>query len=138
MPRAVHRFKNQTRRLLVEALYEAQGRLCASCGKPMYLQTRHAIIVNIMDYASIDHLYARNIGGGDDVTNKVAMHVRCNSSKGNRLPTACELIFHQLVLEKLEMVEAASAIANIPAARHVYGEPSTATLGDLWPKEVTG
>jgi hypothetical protein len=137
----LNRLRKQTRGLLLEALYEAQEGLCAHCGTAMYLPKRHQIIDNIMDYASIDHLWARrpegsNPPGSDDITNKVAMHARCNSHKKSRPPNGCELIFHQLVLAKLEMVEAAAAIKNIPAARHAYthGEPMKPTLGDIWPK----
>lgn len=131
-----YRHENQTRRLRVEALFDAQGGLCASCGRRMLLRDDPDSQGNSDGrLVSEDHFISRKAGGGHDITNRVAMHRDCNSAKGNRPPTGCERIFHQLVLEKLEMVEAAAHIANIPAARRVFvGEGRSPTLGDLWPK----
>lgn len=109
----------------LELLYLAQNKLCASCGRPMYLPWLHPIIENDQYYASIDHLYARHIGGADDLRNRVAMHRRCNSGKNHRPPTGCELIFHALVLERLE----------IPYHQWFDRRPGpVATLADVWPE----
>jgi hypothetical protein len=130
-----YRFENQTRRLRLEALFEAQNGFCASCGLTMLLRDDPDADGNSDGrLISEDHLVARKSGGGHDITNRVAMHRYCNSVKGHRAPTGCERIFHLLVLTKLEMIEAAAHIGNVPMARKVFGEESRATLGDLWPK----
>lgn len=131
---------NRQKRAFLEALYDAQHGFCASCGGKMFLQDRHPVIESPMLYASEDHLRARKTGGSDDVTNRVAMHIKCNSRKMHRAPTGCELIFHALVLARLDLEHAHQLLAGKvmpgPAARPVnYGEPPRrATLGDLWPK----
>jgi hypothetical protein len=118
-------------RRFLERLYDAQGGLCASCGKPMYLPKRHPFVVNYMIYASQDHVVARKNGGTDCPRNRVAMHIACNSNKSDRAPNGCELIFHQLVLARLDLPEPNDT------KQHITNEaPGRATLGDIWPKRM--
>lgn len=121
------RFSNG-RRFIVR-LFDAQGGLCASCGEPMFLPKVHRGITDYLLYASRDHLVPRKRNGSDCPRNAVAMHVRCNSAKGDREPTGCELIFHMLVLARLHLPD------EQETAQHVaFAAPPRATLGDLWPK----
>jgi hypothetical protein len=120
------RFSNG-RRFIVR-LFDAQGGLCAACGEQMFLPKVHQI-ANYLLYASRDHLVPRKRGGGDDPRNAVAMHVGCNSRKGDRPPTGCELIFHTLVLERLHLPPETDVDPHI-----LVGEQPRATLADLWPK----
>ncbi len=129
---------SQYNRKVLETLFDAQGGLCASCGLEMFLPMRHPAVENHKQFASIDHLWARRIGGSDDITNLVGMHAICNSSKQHRPPTGCELIFHALVLAKLDMV--AAAIATLPpeSPRRFSTGEQPPTLADVWPKKADG
>lgn len=115
-----------TRKKITEALFRAQNGFCASCGKGMLLYQSGVYFDNTQVIASIDHLKARRVGGVDSIENMVAMHRGCNSAKGHRQPTGCELIFLSVVHAKLEIV---------PLAQ-VQDGPGKATLGDVWPKET--
>jgi len=103
---------------LTKILFEAQNGICPACGMPLVpLQD----LCLDQDRLSVDHVHPRSAGGADHLGNMLAMHRRCNSAKGNRAPTGCELIWHALVLEKLEF----------------WTQPpdtSGPTLGDIWPR----
>lgn len=137
------RFSNG-RRFLVR-LFDAQDGLCASCGYRMDLATRTVLLdlppehplMQLESYllmASIDHLEPRSRGGTDCPRNKVAMHIRCNSDKGNRPPTGCERIFHMLVLERLHLPERSDFEPHIN--QHNPPPGTRPTLGDLWPRQA--
>lgn len=119
------RFSNGRR--FVVRLYDAQGGLCASCGTPMFLPKVHQGQDYLL-YASRDHLIPRKRGGSDCPRNAVAMHVKCNSSKSDRLPTGCELIFHALVLARLHLPPETDVTPHIEPI-----DARRATLGDVWP-----
>jgi len=52
-----------------------------------------------MKRPSVDHVLAQSLGGYSGRGNVVLAHIDCNSAKGNRLPTGCEMIWLQLVCE---------------------------------------
>lgn len=103
-------------------LIQAQDNLCACCGTLMDRESE-----DDGDWPSTDHVVPRKAGGGDHDLNKVAMHRRCNSGKNHRLPTGCELIFHHIVLAKLEVEK--------EIQQKFITVKSGATLSDIWPKE---
>lgn len=112
--------RGRYRRALLRQLYDAQGRVCPACGVRMPPWGEPALQ---QDLPSLDHVVPRVRGGGNHAGNMLAMHVRCNSAKGDRLPTGCELIWHEMVLSKLELSRA-----------DYIAEPYRAPmLGDLWP-----
>lgn len=49
---------------------------------------------------STDHVYPKSSNVGLQ-PNTVAAHIRCNSLKGNRMPTGCELIWLEAVNARL-------------------------------------
>ncbi|MFL5900900.1 MAG: HNH endonuclease [Solirubrobacterales bacterium] len=120
------RFSNGRR--FVERLFDAQNGFCAACGEEMFLPKRHPHH-NYLLYASRDHLVPRKRNGTNCPRNAVAMHVGCNSRKGDRAPTGCELIFHALVLERLHLPPETDVAPHIE-----IGEQPRATLADIWPK----
>lgn len=81
-------------------LFRAQNGYCAGCGHRLPPIGDLCLIVNC---PSIDHFIARARGGGDHIGNMLLMHSRCNSAKGDRDPTGCERIWHQVVLAALDM-----------------------------------
>ena len=101
-------------------LFEAQGGCCASCGGRM---PALADLCLDQDRASIDHVEPRARGGTNDIANKLAMHRRCNSAKGDRAPTGCERIWHSLVLDKLGLADWRRFVEPAPAS----------TLAEVWP-----
>lgn len=87
-------------RRIIKALYEAQRGICPACGHkmpPLGDPTWPQLM------PSVDHVTARAKGGGDHIGNMLAMHRGCNSAKGDRAPTGCELIWHHMVLARLEL-----------------------------------
>lgn len=100
------------------ALLDVQGWHCAACGRRLPPLGDCALPD---DHASFDHVYPRSKGGSDSLLNGLAMHRRCNTAKGDRLPTGCERIWHELVLASLGVG---------------YGsQQGSATLADVWPTE---
>jgi hypothetical protein len=97
----------------------------------MFLPKVHQI-ANYLLYASRDHLIPRKRGGTDCPRNAVAMHVACNSRKGDRLPTGCEMIFHALVLARLHLPPETDVVPHFEPT-----DAPRATIGDLWPKGLT-
>jgi hypothetical protein len=87
-------------RPLISALYDAQQGICPACGRKMPPLGDPALPHLL---PSIDHVIARAKGGGDHIGNMIAMHRKCNSTKSDRMPTGCEIVWHHLVLARLEM-----------------------------------
>lgn len=115
-------------RALLSALVNAQDSICASCGSRMNPLARMPMADPLAN-PSIDHVTPRAKGGRDDRTNIVAMHIRCNTAKGDREPTGCEVIWR----------EAVSAIlgADYRSVQQILGaRPRGATLADLWPRQM--
>jgi hypothetical protein len=77
----VQRHRSKLRRYLVEA----QGGLCAYCFEPM-----QPPFPQCDDAATLDHVFPRRSGGKDGTC--VAVHFRCNTKKGHRHPSGCELL----------------------------------------------
>lgn len=66
----------------------AQRGRCSICGGRMALER------DVQHLATWDHVIPRaRGGGGHEARNKVIAHRPCNQHKGDRAPTACELLF---------------------------------------------
>lgn len=66
----------------IRAAFERQHGICARCFKLMDLaekRTRGMVV-------SGDHIEAHSTGGAHEKDNICAVHMKCNSSKGNRTP----------------------------------------------------
>lgn len=95
---------------LTARLARLQGGLCALCGMPMLLSARFGTRKG----RSIDHTWPRNRAGPRGPRkaptgifgNKVAAHGQCNSTKGDRAPTGCELIWLMAVNARRRLPEA--------------------------------
>lgn len=79
------------------------------------------------DSVSIDHVVSRNQGGDDAFTNKLAMHALCNSKKGNRPPTGCELLWLDMVHSQLGTSE---DIPNDSGHNNAMAEAFSAVLAN--------
>lgn len=73
----------------LQRLIAAQENLCAGCGKPMLTQFRS----HHPDRPTIDHAVPTALGGSNSLGNLIAMHKLCNETKGDDIPTGCELIW---------------------------------------------
>lgn len=103
----------------VARLWRIQDGRCAICGKPLPSQARQSKA----NCLSLDHVWPRDSakcvglppsppGGGRHRHLRngrrvwpwplVAAHGRCNSAKGNRPPTGCELIWLMAVRARIE------------------------------------
>jgi len=105
----------------VARLWHLQGGACAICGKDMPARARPAK----SSCLSLDHVWPRDRsrcrglpaappgagrhrrrtvapGSGRWPWQTVAAHGRCNSAKGNRPPTGCELIWLMAVRARIE------------------------------------
>lgn len=72
----------------MRAFYIAQRKRCGICGEALVIDRRGG------DQATWDHVIPRSErGGGFDRKNKILAHRQCNTIKGNRPPTGCELLF---------------------------------------------
>ena len=78
-------------RKLQRVVARVQGYICPICGKPT--ERRRGL--------SLDHVIPRSRGGADRLGNLIVAHVRCNSRKGNRMPTGCEVIWLSFVNVRL-------------------------------------
>lgn len=76
--------------VVLRVLWRAQGGLCAGCGGALSRYDR-----------SLDHVVPRSRSGADALGNVVLMHGRCNSRKGARMPTGCELVWLMAVNARL-------------------------------------
>jgi 5-methylcytosine-specific restriction endonuclease McrA len=79
---------NRTRRAGLVRLVEVQDGLCAYCGKP-FAPLKHSSLK--WRAATLDHVRPRRMGH-KGAGNLVAVHRVCNERKGDREPTACELL----------------------------------------------
>lgn len=79
---------------LIERMIEAQLGRCVLCGQTLDADTD----LHMSDplRPSFDHVMPR-ARGGRDAGNRIAAHRKCNSDKGSRLPTGCELIWLSVV-----------------------------------------
>lgn len=72
----------------------AQRSRCSICGNRMALDRAGHLM------ATWEHVIPRaRGGGGHEARNKVIAHKGCNTLKGDRAPTACELLFCQVTNE---------------------------------------
>lgn len=79
------RFDQQVQRIrwaALDRLVPAQDWKCYLCGQSM--RTRNE--------QSVDHVWPRVRNGYDGMGNMLAAHRACNTAKGERYPTGCELI----------------------------------------------
>jgi 5-methylcytosine-specific restriction endonuclease McrA len=83
-------------------LWEAQGGKCAICGEDMPWQKRYHVSDSLKP--TIDHVIPLSKGGAVGFGNIVATHLRCNNSKGARMPTEAELAKLQEVTARLSDV----------------------------------
>ena len=101
-------------RRLAEMLAAMQGDVCPTCGEPL------------LGALSVDHVWPRL--GRQALSglygNALASHPRCNSSKGDRDPTGCEIVWLTAV-NALLGVEPRALTVEMPA-------PS---LASLWPTQ---
>lgn len=74
--------------MIYRVLGRIQGYICPLCGEPIVRDKRGRLI----NY-SADHVVPRARGGIDALGNLVLAHRRCNSGKGDREPTGCEMIW---------------------------------------------
>ncbi len=81
------------------ALRWAQNDVCAGCGG--FVPSHRRLKPYHPDYPTFDHVIARNHGGGRTLDNGLLKHLRCNQTRGNRRPTGCDLIWHDLVQARL-------------------------------------
>ena len=78
------------RRAALRMLMKAQGRRCAICGRLFFPNLEE---VEPHWLPSIDHVIPSSVGGPDRLGNFLAAHRLCNSQKGERIPTGCEIIW---------------------------------------------
>lgn len=76
------------------ALKRAQGEICPGCGGSLRENFRG------FEHTG-DHVIPISRGGPDAVGNLLCLHRRCNEAKGDRWPTACELIWLMAVNARL-------------------------------------
>ena len=79
-------------------LYAAQNKICYICRKEM--PEPDAVGILQCESVTMDHVTSRNKRGGNK-GNFLLAHGRCNSSKGNRAPTPCELTYLAIVNDYL-------------------------------------
>ena len=77
------------------ALWEAQGRACAICDRPMSEPKPGGVEA---ESPTREHVIPRSAGGGI----VLLAHRKCNLAKGNRSPTARELMRIETTLQALE------------------------------------
>lgn len=71
-----------------DKLFKRQNGRCFYCGEPMKKQRFKKIVAE--DGYTVDHFVPKSLGGNSG-GNKVLCHNKCNSRKGNRLPTDAEI-----------------------------------------------
>lgn len=76
-------------RIRRDLLSSAQDGLCAICGKPILDVTDPDLEAR----PSVDHVIPRQMGGADRLGNMLLTHRGCNTEKGCRRPTGCELVW---------------------------------------------
>lgn len=90
--------KKGTTRLLRKTkyrkLFDAQEGICYLCNDPL----------TIYDI-TVDHVVPKSRGGKDSMRNILLTHSRCNSEKGNRMPTKNELDYLEEVNEKVKQIQ---------------------------------
>lgn len=119
----------------VVRLARLQDGICALCGKPLFRRTSKAG----SNRTSLDHVWPKNRDHthGRDAPpgcgkwepkrpagarrrirwNKLAAHGKCNSAKGNRYPTGCELIWLAAIRARLGEPDPGPARGAIEWAR---------------------
>lgn len=86
-------------RPLLLALWEAQGKCCAVCG--MKMTPSH--MTHPTRGWTIEHVYPRGRYFLYSDGNQLISHAECNNRKGDRDPTACEILLLHAVNAKLEL-----------------------------------
>lgn len=75
--------------------WKAQGAICYLCGKRMKWESKW----DEPTLCTVDHIVPK-IMGGDKMPGNVALaHLRCNTRKCERPPTACERLFGNILAE---------------------------------------
>ena len=90
--------RRQHKQLL--ALHTVQGGVCAGCGEPVSIAGD--VPANSPLQPSFDHYDPAYLGGPRTVRNGLLKHRHCNERRGAQLPNGCDMIWHWLVLAKLE------------------------------------
>lgn len=94
------RERTKRRKRQREAIWRAQDKICFLCGEKMYPVS----VKNPTHGWSIDHVRPKS-AGNSRVRNSLISHTRCNHDKGDRAPTACELLLLDVVNAKLTIWE---------------------------------
>lgn len=93
-------YKQSIRKFMqITHLFEAQCGCCYICGEgmpdPEYVEKSQQFIV------TVDHVYPRNLGHDYLGGNALLAHGACNNKKGDRHPTACEIMVLAIINEIL-------------------------------------
>lgn len=83
----------------IRALRWAQASVCAGCGS--HVPSSKRLKRFHPDYPTFDHVITRSDGGQRKLNNGLLKHQRCNQSRGSKPPTGCDLIWLDLVRERL-------------------------------------
>src|SRR5690242_3391906 len=79
--------------MYLTTLYNKQRGLCFLCGKFMDAHRAYKNLNNqFTNGYTLDHLIPISKGGTNGGRNLVLAHAKCNSIKGNRMPTEDELL----------------------------------------------
>jgi 5-methylcytosine-specific restriction endonuclease McrA len=73
----------------IRRLIKEQNNCCFYCGLPF--TTLKIVARNRFQLYTLDHFIPKIKGGANSILNMVLCCKRCNSKKGDRLPTACEI-----------------------------------------------
>lgn len=84
-------------------LHWAQSGRCAGCGCGIGAKGPRSR----PSYPTFDHVVAKSRGGGRVLINGLLKHRGCNDERGDRPPTGCDRVWHQVVLARLYSEEAA-------------------------------
>lgn len=83
----LHYHKYAARRALHGLLLRMQDYRCGICGGKMHRRAEWPLS------CTTDHVIPKSRGGPDSLGNFVVAHGICNSRKGDRMPTGCEILF---------------------------------------------
>src|ERR1700740_1497256 len=103
--RKKRRNRGVKRRPRIEVIYAAQKGICYLCGTRM--PSPRDEWISCKERPSIDHVVPKHPDEPKYACprirkNGLVCHHKCNNSKGNRLPYPCELLFLDIINEKME------------------------------------
>ena len=82
-------------------LRDAQGRICAGCGRPLAMQREGKRSRNFPYSLTFDHVIPRHQGGTRSIDNGLAKHRACNAKRADNPPTGCDHIWQAVVYARL-------------------------------------